>query len=115
MSKFGSLKELRAPKPEEHTIPVSSAPTLQGADMPATTEQPMDEPQRKQAYQGGKRNNPQYVQRTAYIRKKTDLAVKMKLLQQGGEKEFSELVDELLSLWLQEEQGSAQEHPSPTP
>ncbi len=48
----------------------------------------------------GKRTDPEYSQVTAYIRKSTHHAVKVRLLQQGEGREFSELVEELLSDWL---------------
>jgi hypothetical protein len=48
----------------------------------------------------GKRSDPDYEQTTAYIRKDTHKDVKIALLQEGQGKEFSELVEELLSGWL---------------
>ena len=47
----------------------------------------------------GKRSHPDFEQITAYIRKDTHHAVKIRLLQ-NGRKEFSELVQELLCQWL---------------
>ena len=47
----------------------------------------------------GKRSHPDFEQITAYIRKDTHHAVKIALLK-NGRKEFSELVEELLHLWL---------------
>jgi hypothetical protein len=55
-------------------------------------------PDRKQ----GKSTNPAYTQLTAYIRKETHQAVKVRLIQQGQGREFSELVQELLDGWLKE-------------
>lgn len=49
----------------------------------------------------GKRSNPDFEQVTAYIRKQTHQGVKIALLQEGEDREFSELVEELLSEWLQ--------------
>jgi hypothetical protein len=48
----------------------------------------------------GKRTDPDYTQITAYIRKVTHHAVKLRLLQEGQGREFSELVEELLRAWL---------------
>lgn len=48
----------------------------------------------------GKRSNPDFEQVTAYVRKQTHQAVKIALLQEGQDQEFSELVEELLSDWL---------------
>jgi hypothetical protein len=49
----------------------------------------------------GKRSDPDYEQVTAYIRKHTHKDVKIALLQEGQGREFSELIEELLSGWLQ--------------
>jgi hypothetical protein len=48
----------------------------------------------------GKRSNPDFVQTTAYIRVKTYREIRIALLEQGEELEYSELVEELLSKWL---------------
>lgn len=49
----------------------------------------------------GKRSNPNYVQVTAYIPQALYTEVKIALLREGGG-EFSDLVTELLSSWMQE-------------
>lgn len=49
----------------------------------------------------GKRSDPDHVQITAYIRRSTHHAVKLRLLEQGGDKDFSELVEDLLAEWLE--------------
>jgi hypothetical protein len=102
MSKFSTLKGLRGNKAEETEDPKPDIPLEQEQVIPHEPVQPQQETQQSHPTKVGKRNNPDYVQRTAYIRRQTDLAVKMKLLQQGGHQEFSELVDELLTKWLQE-------------
>jgi hypothetical protein len=43
--------------------------------------------------------DPDYLKFTTYIRKKTHRAVKVRLTEQ--EREFSDLVEELLAAWLQ--------------
>ena len=48
----------------------------------------------------GKRNDPNFEQITAYIRKQTHQGVKIALLQEGRGQEFSELVEDLLAKWL---------------
>lgn len=48
----------------------------------------------------GKRSNPDYEQVTAYIRKDTYLATKMALLQAGSDRDFSQLVEELLAAYV---------------
>jgi|GEM_PF-3116931 hypothetical protein len=47
----------------------------------------------------GKRTNPDYAQVTAYIPKSLHDDVKIALIKEGG-KEFSTLVEELLSEWM---------------
>ena len=56
----------------------------------------------------GKRSDPNWIGRTYYIRKETDLDVEDELLQlkrQGIELDKSELVDLLLNAWLKWRQG----------
>ena len=47
----------------------------------------------------GKRSHPDYEQVSAYIRKETHRAVKLALLEDGGE-DFSDLVEKQLIQWL---------------
>jgi hypothetical protein len=55
--------------------------------------------ERTRAASVGKRSDDDYRQVSAYIRKDTHQRVKIALLQE--EQEFSELIEELLSGWLQ--------------
>lgn len=48
----------------------------------------------------GKRSDPAFEQVTAYIRKDTYLQIKMALLQAGADRDFSQLVEELLCAYL---------------
>lgn len=47
-----------------------------------------------------KRSDPEFVQTTAYIRKETHRDVKIALLHESGDRDFSELIEELLVNWL---------------
>ena len=47
----------------------------------------------------GKKSNPDYTQVTVYLRKDTHIAAKKLLLDEG--REFSDLVDDLVSRWLE--------------
>jgi hypothetical protein len=49
---------------------------------------------------GGKRSNPEFTQTTAYIRKSTLSDVKVALIKEGQNRDYSELVEELLRKWL---------------
>jgi hypothetical protein len=48
----------------------------------------------------GKRSDPDFVQTTAYVRGDTYKAVRIALIQEDEGREYSELVEELLSKWL---------------
>lgn len=48
----------------------------------------------------GKRSDPDFAQTTAYIRVETYKDVRIALLQEGEGREYSELVEVLLSDWL---------------
>jgi hypothetical protein len=49
----------------------------------------------------GKRQHPDFVGLTTYIRKDVHRRVKIALLLEGNNRELSELVDELLAAWLE--------------
>jgi hypothetical protein len=60
----------------------------------------------------GKRSDPNWIGRTYYIRKETDLDIEDELLQlkrQGIEIDKSELVEELLNAWVKWRQGEDSE------
>ena len=59
-----------------------------------------DEPKRRGRPPTGKRNDPEYDQTTAYVRKDTYKAVRIALIEDGEERDYSELVEELLRNWL---------------
>jgi hypothetical protein len=58
------------------------------------------QPEKKRGRPSGKRSDADYVQVTAYIQKDIHREVKIALLKSGNGKDFSELVDTLLSSWL---------------
>lgn len=47
-----------------------------------------------------KRSDPDFLQVTAYIRKETHRKTKIRLLEEGQGREFSELVEVMLEEWL---------------
>lgn len=66
------------------------------------------EPKRRGRPATGKRSDPNWIGRTYYIRKETDLDVEYELLQlkrQGIEIDKSELVEELLATWVKWRKG----------
>ena len=54
----------------------------------------------KRGRPAGKRSDAEFTQVTAYIRKDTHRKAKIKLLEEGQGREFSELVEELVAGWL---------------
>jgi hypothetical protein len=50
----------------------------------------------------GKRSNPDYEQISAYLRKETYRAAKIKLLETSDERDISEVLEELLAAWVQQ-------------
>ena len=75
------------------------------------TPQPQKQPQeakKRGRPATGKRSNPDWIGRTYYIRKETDLDVEselLKLKREGVEVDKSELVDFLLGEWVKSRQG----------
>lgn len=52
--------------------------------------------------ENGKRSNPAYAQVSAWIRKDTHRQAKIKMLQNGDDRDFSDLVQDLLESWIAE-------------
>ena len=69
---------------------------------PQVEESPPPSPApKKRGRPSGKRSDAEYVQVTAYIHKDTHRNVKIALLKSGSDKDFSDLVDKLLTDWLE--------------
>ena len=49
----------------------------------------------------GKKNNPEFVGLTTYVRRETHTAVKIALLRENRGRELSQLVEELLAKWVE--------------
>ena len=98
-SKFGALKQIREqssePKPG---VPAQSevADQGQGFSQPAAP---------RRGRPPGKRSNRGYVQMTAYIRRDVHRAANLTLLQADDQRDLSELVDQLLSDWIEQQRG----------
>lgn len=76
--------------------------------VPPDAHSPTDENPKRGRPATGKRSDPNWLGRTYYIRRDTDLDVETELLQlkrQGVELDKSELVDSLLSAWIKWRQG----------
>ena len=77
-------------------------------EVPPQSPQPQESKKRGRPATG-KRSNPDWIGRTYYIRKETDLDVEselLKLKREGVELDKSELVDFLLSEWVKSRQGA---------
>lgn len=100
--KFAGLKMARKQQEErEQRSETVEQPSLeQPAASGPTPRQEADVPVRR-GRPPGKRSSSEHTQITAYIRKKTHHAVKLALLQANDERDFSELIDELLAEWVQ--------------
>lgn len=106
MSKFKDIFDVtngREPEREAGPIPgppsVAAAPTVPPAPSPAPPVPTF--PEKKPGRPPGKRSDPGYVQVTAYIPSDLHHNVKLELLQERKGREFSELVGELLTAWLE--------------
>src|SRR5437764_1261367 len=57
------------------------------------------EPRRKRS--PGKKNNPDFTQTTAYIRTRTYDEATKRLIDEGRKRDYSDLVEDLISDWLE--------------
>lgn len=92
MSKFDQI--LDAAKGRTKTPAKKSSPKSKSASE-------SDAPKRRGRPATGKRNDPEYDQTTAYVRKATYKAVRIALIEDGEEMDYSDLVERLLSKWLE--------------
>ena len=79
-------------------LPPSAEQSLEPRQHRPASTAPIKTP-RKVGRPPGKKSDPDYSQVTVYLRKGNHLAAKKRLLDDG--KEFSELVDELVTAWLE--------------
>ena len=80
--------------------PATPAPAPPALGAPAATPLAVTDSPRRGRPPTGKRSNPDFEQVTAYIRRDTNLQTKIALLQEGDTRDFSDLVEELLQVWL---------------
>lgn len=97
MSKFAGLSDIRKQLDKESATQLRDYSATQNSEMPATqkisaaTKKTVGRP-------AAKRSDPAYCQVSAYIRRATLKATKLKLLEDG--REFSELLEDLLAAWV---------------
>ena len=91
-TRFGKVLENLGKLPPSAEQPEKPRPRRSAPSAPATAPRKVGRPP-------GKKSDPDYSQVTVYLRKANHLAAKKRLIDDG--KEFSELVDDLVSTWLQ--------------
>ncbi len=110
-SKFAALKQVRQERDKDPVQPAApTIPSNQERTVPndqsvrvnpvASVEGPLLE-ERRRGRPPGKRSHEAYTQITAYIRKETQQEVKLALLQRRDGRDVSELIEELLTQWLE--------------
>lgn len=107
MSGFKSIlkKHQEAKEQTEEATPPPSPALVEDAPaeviaIPKRAQAKSAEPAKKRGRPRGKRSDSDYTQVTAYIRSDTHVGVQMLLLKDGKQKDFSDLVEELLAKWL---------------
>lgn len=103
MSKFDKIFEVRdsansPAKPEPKKEDLSKL--LEKNKISQNIQEPNEVTSNKRGRPKAKRSNPDFIGFTTYIRKETHLNVKIEILKEGNNRELSELVEELLSTWL---------------
>ena len=97
---FKKLVDQRQKAESKTPLPEQSVEPTQTEDTP--------EPKKRGRPAKGKRSDPNWIGRTYYVRKETDLNVEEELLRlrrEGVELDKSELVDALLDAWVKWRQG----------
>lgn len=98
-SKFSALTRLRE---EDVEAEAEAAPAQ--ASAPEET-QNMEPAAPRRGRPPGKRSNKGYVQMTAYVRRDVHLKAKIALLESEDSRDLSDLVDELLAGWVEQQSG----------
>ena len=99
---FKKLVKQRQKTESKTSAPEQSVESNQSKDTPTA------EPKKRGRPAKGKRSDPDWIGRTYYIRKQTDLDVEEELLRlkrEGIELDKSELVDAMLDAWVKWRQG----------
>jgi hypothetical protein len=85
-------------------LPVESESTPVPDALPAPSSAPLPAATGKTPRQPGKKNNPDYVQVTVYLKKNTYKTARKLLIDDG--RQVSELVDDLVSHWIDRQKSS---------
>lgn len=98
MSKFDGLFDARGGGGKDQSKTKGAAKKSSKASI--SVEEPADERPRR-GRPSGKRSDPDFVGFTTYIRKDTHRKAKIALLESEDGRELSELVEDLITKWLQ--------------
>lgn len=98
MSKFSGLMQARQPLSQLSEV-VDQAAEVTPAPIEVETKAKKTEAIDMQPRRG-KHVNPDYTQVTIYVKKETHKKAKIALLQSGNDRDFSELVEDLLAKFL---------------
>ncbi len=94
MSKFSGILNEAKKRKEKTPSPSSEKPQKDENNAPSyISETPTKRPV-------GRRSDPRYMQANAYIPKDLHREIKIALIKEGKERQFSELVEDLLSTWI---------------
>lgn len=92
-NRFGGIidatRARQAEQPVEDDAPKEAAPAPQAKEVKAVHDKPRN----------GKSSNPDYRQVSAYIRRTTHTAAHKKLLDEGQQRDLSDVIEELLNQW----------------
>lgn len=109
MSKDNPFRKAIASRQQTETSEPESVLDIESAPLPVTQPPPVQapislEPKKRGRPATGKRSDDAWIGRTFYIQRETDINTEGELLnlrRQGVELDKSELVDKLLSAWVQ--------------
>lgn len=101
MSKFAQAlqaKQASSQQSEAQQVQPTPAVEIDATPTSAVVTQPAKQPLKNSVT--GKRSSAEYHQVNVYLKKETSNGAKIALLKNKDERDFSELIEELLSAWL---------------
>jgi hypothetical protein len=99
-NRFGEILEIAKHHGEETPYAEEGEGTPVEETLPTRPDKHQEQPGKRGRPKVGKRSNTAYTQITAYIRTSTHKNAKIALIQEGR-RDMGELIDDLLSQWLE--------------
>jgi len=99
-NRFGEILEIAKQHGEETPYAEEGEGTPVEETLPTRPDKHQEQPGKRGRPKVGKRSNTAYTQITAYIRTNTHKNAKIALIQEGR-RDMGELIDDLLSQWLE--------------